>query len=168
MQCKYRVDRQFFIQILFNNRQWRRLKGKSLRSVIFCSRPKDNTLFHNLCLFIIIQCLFSSITPKSLFLEISLNEKQWNIMITDRSLLRNWKESLVMRQWIRIHHLKKVTIYEVSYYFLLYHEITELTIFNMSRTNLLQFIQQQDNQRWKKLRRQWSKLCRHPTWSITR
>jgi hypothetical protein len=35
-------------------------------------------------------------------------------MVTDRNHLTNWKEILVMRQWIKLDELKRVTIYGVS------------------------------------------------------
>ncbi|XP_046457393.1 uncharacterized protein LOC124204384 isoform X3 [Daphnia pulex] len=50
------------------------------------------------------------INPKSLFFEVSLENQRWNIMVTDRNHLTNWKEILVMRQWIKLDELKRVTI----------------------------------------------------------
>lgn len=58
--------------------------------------------------------MFVSINPKSLFFELSLGNERWNIMVTDRTQLANWREFLAIRQWIRIDKLKKVKIHGVS------------------------------------------------------
>jgi hypothetical protein len=64
--------------------------------------------------FVTVIFLKTSINPKSLFFEVSLENQRWNIMVTDRNHLTNWKEILVMRQWIKLDELKRVTIYGVS------------------------------------------------------
>jgi hypothetical protein len=72
-------------------------------------------LLYLFCFFVF---LYTSINPKSLFFEVSLENHKWNIMVTDRNHLTNWKEILVMRQWIKLDELKRVTISGVS---IIYH-----------------------------------------------
>lgn len=51
------------------------------------------------------------INPKSLFFEVSLDNQRWNILVTDRSHLISWRDNLLIRQWVKIDELKRVTIY---------------------------------------------------------
>ncbi len=50
-------------------------------------------------------------------MEISLGAKKWNVMITNRTHLQQWKKYLSVRQWIKISQLKRVTLHPVSLFY---------------------------------------------------
>ena len=57
---------------------------------------------------------FDSIRPKSMFLVISEGDKHYNVIVRIKSQHLLWKDQLVLRRWIKIDHLKEVSLYSVS------------------------------------------------------